>query len=344
MLLQKFIFIQPEFLSGFEPRNGKVPVIKKSQFQYINLGTIIGDAPKCMIALYEYESGGKIKKSNPQSWKKYIAKSASKWYPNESITEHLLNRLGETLGLNMAKSKIRRINNQIWFLSEYFTQEDFSLYHGADLYTDHLDGDREFVDEVQNDKKVDDQEFFTVQFVQKSMEISFPDDWHFIFNEFIKMLLFDGLVGNNDRHSYNWGVITSIKKNHKVCFSPIYDTARGLHWNVSEENVKHILQLEQKNGFNPKIEKYVVNSRPKIGWQGERNLSHIQLLERIYETEIGISKQNFVDFVKDGNLNKCLCVIDNEFDGLFSEERRKLIKKTLTLRFKKIQGITSKYD
>jgi len=344
MLLQKFVFIQPEFHSGYEPSNRKIPVIKKTQFQYIDLGTIIGDAPKCMIALYEYEPGGSIKKSNTQSWKKYIAKSASKWYPNESITEHLLNRLGEELGLNMAKSKIRRINNQIWFLSEYFTKEDFSLYHGADLYTDHLDGDREFVDGVQNDNKVDDQEFFTVQFVKKSLEISFPDDWRIIFQDFIKMLIFDGLVGNNDRHSYNWGVITSVKKNHKVCFSPVYDTARGLHWNASEDQVKHILQQDQKNGLNTKIEKYVVNSRPKIGWDGEGTLSHIQLLERIYETEIGISKQNFVDFVEECNLNKCLCVIDIEFDGLFSKERKELIKKTLSLRFKKIQSITSKHD
>lgn len=344
MLLQKFIFIRPEHQSGFEPPNGSVPVIKSSQFQYVDLGTIIGDAPKCMIALYEYEQGGKIKKSKPQSWKKYIAKSASKWYPNESITEHLLNRLGEELGLNMAKSKIRRINNQIWFLSEYFTKDDFSLNHGADLYTSHLGGDRNFVDEVQNDNKLDDQHYFSIQFVQESLRKFFPDDFEEIFADFIKMIIFDGLVGNNDRHSYNWGVITSIKKNHKACFSPIYDTARGLHWNKSEENVKHILSLEQKNGINPQIEKYVVNSRPKIGWDSDGTLSHIELLARIYETEIGITKQNFVDFVKECNLNKCLCVIDNEFDGLFSKERKELIKKTLTLRFQKIQHITTHYD
>lgn len=344
MLLQKFIFIKPEYQSGYEPPNCKVPVIKKSQFKYVDLGTIIGDAPKCMIALYEYEPGGKIKKSSPRNWKKYIAKSASKWYPNESITEHLLNRLGEELGLNMAKSKIRRINNQIWFLSEYFTREDFSLYHGADLYTSHLGGDRHFVDEVQNDNKVDDQHYFSVQFVQESLEKFFPHDYDEIFSDFIKMLIFDGLIGNNDRHSYNWGVITSIKKDHKVCFAPIYDTARGLHWNKSEDNVKRILSLEQKNGFNLQIEKYVVNSRPKIGWDSEGTLSHIELLDRIYESETGISKQNFVDFVKECNLKKCLCVIDNEFDGLFSKERKELIKKTLTLRFQKIQSITTKYD
>ncbi len=344
MLLRKFVFIQPENRSGYEPPNGLIPVIKKDQFHYVNLGSIIGDAPKCMIALYEYERGGKIKKSSPLSWKKYIAKSASKWYPNESITEHLLNRLGEVFKLNMANSKIRRINNQIWFLSEFFIKDDFSLYHGADLYANQLDGDIEFVEQVQNDNKLDDQHYFTIQFVKESLSKNFPNDCHQIFEDFIKMILFDGLVGNNDRHSYNWGVITSVKKNHKVSFAPIYDTARGLHWNISEENVKRILQSEQKNGSNPQIEKYVVNSRPKIGWEGEGTLSHFELLRRIYETETGISKQNFVTFVEQCNLEECLCVIDNEFGGLFSFARKELIKKTLTLRFQIIQSITTNHD
>lgn len=164
----------------------------------------------------------------------------------------------------------------------------------------------------------------------------FPNDHFVLFESFIKMLIFDGLVGNNDRHSYNWGVIQSVKVNEPVRFAPIYDTARGLYWNSSEKEVSHILSLTDKNGNNPRIQKYVLTSRPKIGWDGEGTLSHIELLKRIYDTETGISKENFINFVSKENLNKCLDVINKDFNRLFSEKRRFLMSKCLTLRFEKI--------
>lgn len=204
MLLDRFQFIQPKNNSGFEPSNRSIPFAKKHQYRYVNRGTIIGDAPKCMIELYEFEKGGKTRKSNPSTWKNYIAKSASKYYPNESITEHLLNELGKTLGQTMANSKLYRFNNQIWFLSEYFLKEEMTLYHGADLFGDYI-SDKKLIDEVQNNNKINDQEFFTVQLVREALTNAFPKDAEVIFEEFINMLILDGILGINDRHSYNWG-------------------------------------------------------------------------------------------------------------------------------------------
>lgn len=337
MLLEKFEFIAPEQFSGFEPKQGAVRVVKKHQFSYINLGTIIGDAPKCMIALYEYEQEGSVRKSNKQTWKKYIAKSASKWYPNESITEHLLNELGRVFGLKMANSKIRRINNQIWFLSEYFIKEECSLYHGADLYGGYFD-DKELVDFIQDDIKTDDQHYFTIQLVREVFELNFPNDAESIFSAFIRMVIFDGIIGNNDRHSYNWGVVTSVRPNESPCFAPVYDTARGLFWNSSEVRVKRLLNFPRTNGVNTEIEKYVVSSRPKIGWKGMQPMSHIELLKLIYDNETGISKQNFINFVSESNLTSCINVIEKEFKGLYSEQRKQLIIECLTLRFNAIRN------
>lgn len=333
MLLDKFRFITPEKHSGFEPKSKAISVVKKNNFEYVNLGSIIGDAPKCMIALYDYEKGGLIKKSNSRTWKKYIAKSASKYYPVESITEHLLNELGNVFGLKMANSKLCQINNQIWFLSEYFLKEEFSLYHGADLFGDHIN-DKQFVDAVQNNKKIDDQDYFTLQLVKHALEDSFPSESTDIFEDFIKMIIYDGIVGNNDRHSYNWGVVKSIRVNTKTCFSPIYDTARGLFWNRTEKQVEEMLSNKKNGGNNEKIEKYVVSSRPKIGWEGKQNLSHIDLLKLIFHNEFGISKENFVNLVKEDNLSKCINVIERDFKDLLSSKRRKLIIDCLLLRFK----------
>jgi len=266
MLLDKFEFIPPENYSGFEPKDGAVKVIRKKYFQYVDLGTIIGDAPKCMLALYDYEKKGTVKKANPNTWRKYIAKSAKKWYPVESITEQLINELGRTLGFTMANSCLRRINNQIWFLSEYFLNEKETLYHGADLYARYFNNDKQFVDNIQDDNKIDDQDFFTVQLVEEVFRQNFGEDADDLFSDYIKMLIFDGIIGNNDRHAYNWGIITSIHTNQRKYFSPIYDSARGLCWNFSEQRVKEMLTNHENNPNYKRFQNYVLNSRPKIGW------------------------------------------------------------------------------
>ena len=58
-----------------------------------------------------------------------------KWYPMESITENLLNRIGVVLGLTMAFSKLAIVNEQIRFFSRYFLRKNEQLMHGAQIYS-----------------------------------------------------------------------------------------------------------------------------------------------------------------------------------------------------------------
>ncbi len=88
--------------SGYEPKSHKlIPTLKKHQYFIINEYSISGEAPKDFIKVYDY---GKARKSNKRKWTLYIAKVRHRWYPNESITEYLLNRVGEKLEFNMAFS------------------------------------------------------------------------------------------------------------------------------------------------------------------------------------------------------------------------------------------------
>lgn len=89
----------------------------------------------------------------------------------------------------------------------------------------------------------------------------------------------DALIGNNDRHFYNWGIITNISGKEKPIFSPIYDTARGLFWNEHEDKLKRILQ--DKNRLPQFIMSYAENSVPKIGWEGLNKLNYFDLIEQI---------------------------------------------------------------
>jgi hypothetical protein len=155
--------------------------------------------------------------------------------------------------------------------------------------------------------------------------------------ELIKMLLFDALVGNNDRHFYNWGIIRSLNNSKTPCFSPVYDTARGLFWNDSEEKVKKI--WNDQNRLDAYLKKYALLSRPKIGWENEKGINHFNLVEKIYKYEFYLSKIQQKELFLHSVLDKMLFTVDVHFRKYFSKERISLIKKCLEYRYQFIEKI-----
>ena len=118
---------------GDQKLMGCIPSISKSHYRIIKDVSVGGDAPKELMRVYEFQRGIK-RAGKPSSWPIYITKTGHKWYPFESITEHLLNRIGQELGLNMAESRIAFINGQLRFMSKLFRHSyNQMLVHGADL-------------------------------------------------------------------------------------------------------------------------------------------------------------------------------------------------------------------
>ena len=176
----------------------------------------------------------------------------------------------------MASSKISYLGGQIRFLSLYFlNHKTDELFHGADLYAGFLNNDRQFVDDIEDNKMT--QDFFTVKFTKEVINYFFnEEEKQQIFDGFMRMLFFDGLVGNNDRHMYNWGVVRDIFGMNIAVFSKIYDTARGLLWNRTEEQINTIISNNDIKGF---IKKYCKNSKPKIGIEDKKTVNHFELIE-----------------------------------------------------------------
>lgn len=316
--------------SGFKPEFSRsIETLRKKYYFIEDDYSITGDAPKDFIRLYEY---GEARKSNKLNWPLYIAKTGHKWYPNESICEHLMTRIGECFGLNMAESKLAVGNEQLRFLSKYFLGRDQQLIHGAEIYAGFL-SDEKFVEQIEKEGRSRD--FFTIRFTKRALRYFFEDQIDQIFNDFIKMVLFDAIVGNNDRHFYNWGVIRHVKGKHEPCFSPIYDTARGLYWNLNEEN------LPLPTGLN-RVERYSENSKPKLGWEQESDINHFKLIELIYifREDYSINPETF-RMINEKNLNNCFDVLYTEFNDLFSDQRKELIRICLENRFRKLEKIVS---
>lgn len=322
-----------EKYSGCRLGLGKIEVLKKHSYYVIDQ-PVSGDAPKKFIKAYEY---GSATKRNRKKWPAFIAKTGHKWYPIESVTEYLLNRLGETLGIKMAESKLAYAGSQIRFLSKYFLAADQSLVHGAQIYAGYLGDDQDFVEEIERNKLA--KEWLTLQITQKAIIKFFPMYADEILEDLIKMLLFDAWVGNNDRHFYNWGVVVDVKGRHRPYFSPVYDTARGLFWNYPEEKIVS-LRKNSKN-LEAEVKKYITGSCPKIGWDSEVNLNHIRLVEQIAKYNFGINRQDIHDLFSKSNLSKCKKVLFEEFSGLLSPERLYVVDRCLERRIEEIRKVIS---
>lgn len=329
---KKLITYPIENKSGLKLTAKHIPLVKSHSIEMV-IGTVGGDAPKDLIKLYSY---GDARKSDKKNWKKYIAKIGHKWYPNESVTEHYLTAVGKSFGIAIANSKIIIAEDIIRYLSEHFHKEEQTLNHGANILSRYFEEeDNQWIDELDKMKAL--KLIIDVEMVLEAIKKAFPLEFLEIFNCFFHMILFDALTGNNDRHYYNWGVITHIKNKHKPYFSPIYDSARGLLWNLSDEKVIS-LHRELANPDNKQLANYVTRSVPKISVPTNDKCNHFELIEYL------ASKNYFNDehksvWTDQHFLDEAIGKLYTDFNLLFIKERKILIQHILELRFKKIREL-----
>ena len=296
-----------------------IPALKNYTLERVDFLSITGDAPKDFITDSEYRPGHRSRRQRQES---YIAKVGSKFYPNESITEHLVTRIGEIYGLRIAESKLRLIDGQVRFMSKYFlNRQDEQLTHGAEIYE--LCLGKENYAEIASKKA--ERDFFTFQMTCEAISDAFPGYMERIVAGYVEMLTFDALIGHNDRHPYNWGVIVPIRKARAPRFSPVYDTARALFWNKPEYSVRQMLTDARQ------LESYVNKCTPQIGWDGEQRVDFFRLIGLIW-TNFARYRNNIEKFLPDTLLRLSCRMIEKEFEHLMSAERRELIKRCLHLR------------
>jgi hypothetical protein len=310
--------------------------LKESHYYPVDIA-LDGDAPKQYIKAYFY-----FKKcpriSTPKRWDGYFVKFGGKSYPHESITEYIINQIGDSLGLIMNETKLMVINKQLRFLSKDFLKSGEKLVHGVELLSEYFE-DKEFVDEINKDKK-QRREFLTFDEIENAFKHVHPVQMEELLAELVKMITYDAIVGNNDRHFYNWGIISNVKKanDKKVKFAPIYDTARALFWNDTEDHIKEILERIQSG--QKSIEGHCNKSKPRFSYSDKINANHFDLIEflclhnkdyRLIIMDL-ISKQKEIDVFEK---------LKNECYRFISKQRRDLIDMTLKFRFKKLREITN---
>ena len=315
--------IRPQKVADFQrPWCRLLPELKAGRFVYRSAAflSIHGEAPKNFIRAYLFEEG---RRSVPvDKWPWYIAKVGHKWYPNESITEHLITRIGQTLEVGIADSRLCCVAGQVRFMSRYFLQVGEALVHGAELFARLLND--EMVREIARQRI--ERDFYTFQMVDEALAAAYPDEHDRMMRAFVRMLGFDALVGNNDRHPYNWGVIESVRLGPRPRFAPVFDSARGLFWQETEARVLQYL------GDDVALGRYVAGSKPQLGCDHADVRNHFDLVRHIAALRPHYADA-FRSLVQPGFLNECARILENEFEPLMSTDRRRLVLRCLERRY-----------
>ena len=306
----------------------KIQVLKNKNFFVVDI-PLDGDAPKEYIKAYFYNTSRKAKKTR---WSEYFAKYGHKSYPNESVIEYIINQIGEELGFKMNETELVLVNGQIRFLSKNFLRKNEKLIHGIEVLAEYFQ-DREFVKDIDKDRK-HRREYITFELIIEAIEEVYPKNADSIISSFIELLVFDAIVGNNDRHHYNWGLIGDIeKKNKLIRFAPIYDTARGLLWNKTDRDIKKMfLQLNDKM----QIKAYLKKSKPRVSYNTNPEANHFELIEYICELNNDY-KEIVMKYINKKKEEKIISYFRKNFQKLFILERSELIIKILRLRFQTLR-------
>ncbi len=256
----------------------------------------------------------------------------------ECVTEEIISKIGAMLPLKMASSKLVRISKQdVRFLSQNFVvRHKFELLHGIELAARYFQSNPSEVESAFELSDPDrEHDFYTVPNILEILATLYPEDHPKLEDGFFKMLAFDAFVGAPDRHGMNWGVLSPInEKAGSVRFSPIFDTARGLFRECSDEDlIKHA----QRSGRIGYLEKYADRSRPIFSSGREQKDNHFSLVKWISDELPDQHRKSICRVFNAVCIQKIERMLQRQFRRIITQDRIGFVMDLLALRIDRLR-------
>ena len=176
---------------------------------------------------------------------------------------------------------------------------------------------------------------YSVQMIQQSLEGIIGIE------KFYKVIIFDILIGNSDRHHSNWAIKpkshsvdenNTIKITTEIC--PLYDNGSSLC--AYEDNSDLSIFFKDKMKFEALVN---TKSKSAIGWENERPIRQFDLLQKLKDTSYSLTIQ-YIEKIKSNINENSIDIILNEFDNtIISEDMKKLLKMYILERRKRMLEI-----
>lgn len=171
----------------------------------------------------------------------------------EDWSEKIACELGALLGLPHVhyEMAVEKTSRKPGVISQSFVEEGSNLIHGNQLLFSAL---RNYPSPTKpkntTSALVKDYTIDSVKEVISNLEIpienwqkELPNGINTALDVFSGYILFDALIGNQDRHHENWG---AIQQETHLYLAPIYDNAAGLARNLTDDKRKLILETKDR--------------------------------------------------------------------------------------------------
>lgn len=262
----------------------------------------------------------------------FLFKESNKRYPAEFWAEIVASAVGNLVGIATPETYCACMDDKYAVLVKYFLnfeldekkeryQQVETLSEGGDMI---MDFDPDF------DRK--EGQRHNVFLVEKIFKRFNKED---LLEEFFKILIFDAIIGNTDRHQDNWGFIRH-NKTDQIHLAPAYDNSTSLGSELIDEKLSGYLEENEV-----KLKKYIDKGKAHIRWSEDGinldRINHFQLLKNMaqkrdticgYVNEMTLFSDEQIDSIL-SNLGKIRIEIPKY---ILSETRRSLIKRIICLR------------
>jgi hypothetical protein len=199
----------------------------------------------------------------------FLFKESHYRHPVEFWSEVITHHIGQLVGVTTPETFCAKMEDKYGALIRFFLKVKKNevieeLDHGTDLIlAQHPD-----FDPVKG-------ETHNIRFVEEVFQAKGRMD---LFSEFLKILVFDTLIGNTDRHQDNWGFI--LDDNNIVRLTPAFDNSDSLGREIVENKIDGFLEED-----GAKLKKYILSGKPHIRWSIDGKslswLNHFDFLEKV---------------------------------------------------------------
>jgi hypothetical protein len=211
--------------------------------------------------------------------------------PGELWAEKLASEFGKVYGCNVPEADLARRENKNGVLAYSFLSRNESLVEGAALF---IEVDSNFDPHIMNG--------YDVQLIQTLL----PDAK--LFEDFLRIMLFDALIGNQDRHVENWGIIEVLGGNKYL--SPAYDNSSSLGWQLSEQYVSEVMHDPAR------LTAFIKGGKSMVRWHN-RKIKHLEMIDLLLKEHTEIIKREIekLELLTDDTINSLTYAVPESFMG-----------------------------